>query len=1158
MKTKTKKIMLGLSLALLGCFTTKAQSGLDGIIVEKYYQTNTADGTNASNNGAASNLNSGSVTYRVFVDMAAGWKFVQAFGNGTHPWVITTSTNFYNDPNSAAVVGAQVTSTNNIRQNTRMIDSYITTGYAANGKHGILKTEDTDGSIGITTSGVLTNTLGGIYGVAINSNVAVACGCTPEDGLTVGSTTNAPTSLGLSPMADVFDQSPGNTFSITNGAMAVLGGVDGTGTSNAVLIGQFTTDGVLGFQLNIQLQNTLTLVSEVWVANNPQSGEFMHAGLTLAPNQPPTVSLTGPSNIITGNVATFSATAADADGTVTSVQFKVDGVNLGSAITGTTGASTTYTANWTSVAGTHTVVAVVTDDDLAVTTSTNFIIVAATNQSPVVTVSAPSGVISGQLATFTATANDLDGTVSSVTFSVDNVAIGTTTVGGPSYTMTWTAAFGSHNVKASAQDNLGAIGVSSPVAFNVVNNVPPTVSIVTPVNNAIFTGTTSAITISATAADSDGTVTSVEFFANNVSIGIVTSPYTVTWTPTAFGPVSLKAVALDNAAGTGTSALVTINIANPNALPYSIGEVKQQCNQGTFCLPISAASTYTVDDVIGYDIVLHYNPAKVTPTGTISVNSNIINPNFVTVVNSFGGGTMNISAYFNNTAPGNAEFNGTGEIFCVGFVKTSMTSVDTAVYSISSLDESYFIGVTPKLTSNGRYVTYRDTTFSAKLKFAGTTMPLAYNSANPNDYLITNIYGSNASCVTNTANAVQPDLNGAFVYNILNGSSINIKRDILAGTSVQLAINGNDVFIGRQILLNSTTLTPSVYQMIALDVNFDGSVSSGDISQINLRSTLAIPEFKQAWNYNAAGTNTLGQPSKDWTFVDSVRLQTNNAYAISATYPLNDNVGFSKFKVPATPFCLPVPQTSLGSCPTINDEVYRGVMIGDADGNFAALSGTLQLRPSDDGDKVVIDLTKSLVHGNSVEVPVSFVSSSPVVAVDFALQFDQSNMIYNSMVNFASNTDASAYLNPSDKTLRFTATNVDLSEFNQNQPVASIRFELSENEIKAEQFNGLFGILNGGAVPIQVVGKTVGLKSLSGDNSVSVYPNPSSGILNITSISDANVEVFDVTGKQSLVQSLVNANKTQQINVSTLTNGVYMVKISSDSFVTIKKVVISK
>jgi hypothetical protein len=1157
MKTKMKKIMLGLSVALLGNFASQAQ-GLQGIIVEKYYQTNAADAANALAEGATTTLTPGSVVYRVYVDMAPNYKYNLAFGNSNHDWKINTTTNFFNDPGNGVAVGPQATSIANTKKNTVLIDSWLAVGGAASGKVGVLKIEDTDGSIG-NSQGVLANNPGGVFGVAINSIVVGA-----QDGLATGTLNthyvSALTALGTGTQTDIFDQTPGGTFLVNGGSIAALGGVVGTTTSNCVLIGQFTTDGIFGFEFNIQIQNTITNATEVYVANNPQVGETVFAGLTLAPNLPPTVGLAGPTNVITGNVVTFSATAADADGTVTAVQFKVDGVNLGTAITGTTGASSVYTRTWTSTVGSHTITAIATDDDLDFTTSNSLIIVAANNQAPIVTVAAPAGVLTGQVATFTATANDLDGTIASVTFSVDNVAIGTLTTSGTpvSPTLTWTATFGAHNVRASAIDNLGLVGTSAQVAFNIVNNNPPTVAIVSPINNANVTGTTAVVTISATAADSDGTVTAVTFYANNVSIGSVSSaPYTLTWTPSAFGVNVIKAVATDNAAGSTTSTPINVNVANPNALPYEIGAVSQQCNQGTFSLPISAASTYTVANVIGYDIVLLYNAAKVTPTGSITINSGRINPAFVDVVNSFASGTMNISASLNGSAPSNASFNGSGEIFLVNFVKNSMTEVDTAVYSIPSLDESYFISVAPQLVSNGRYTTFRDTTFNARLKFAGTNTVIAYDPSLPNNNLITNIFGSSAACVTNTSVAVQPNTFGDFVYNVLNGSSINISRDILSGTSVQLAVNGNDAFIGRQVVLNTASLTPSVYQIIALDVNLDGLVSSGDISQINLRSNLAIPEYIQAWNYNAAGTNTLGQPSKDWTFVDSITIQTNPAYQISTTYPLNNLVGYSKFKVPSTPFCLPVSQTSLGTCPTISDAVFRGIMLGDADLNWNSIASPKQFRPN--GDKVIFDLTKSIVNGNTVEVPVLFQSSSPVVALNFAMKFDESNLSYNSMVNFKSNTDASAYLNPNDKTLRFTSYNTDLAAFSADQSVASIRFETKNGEVDASQFSSLLGLLNGESVEVEVKGnKTVGINSLSGDNSVSIYPNPTNGILNVTSISDATIQLFDVTGKEILLETTVNASKTVQVNVSDFSNGVYFVKIYNNDFVSIKKFVLNK
>jgi hypothetical protein len=252
----------------------KAQNGtgIDAIIVEKYYVANTADENNSINQSATVPLISGqSVTYRVYVDMAAGYKFSLLKGNSNHPLIIKTTTDFYNDPNNGLVIGAQATSTVNVRKNTVMIDSWLTTGGVAAGKIGVIETEDTDGSIG-NAQGILANNPGGIFGDPLN-------GTNAKDGFLPG-TTVSPTTLGFGTASDIFDQTAGGTFSVTNGAMSALGGMLGYGPNNIVLIGQFTTDGVFSFELNIQLIKPGGTVADEYVANNAQTNETVVTGLT--------------------------------------------------------------------------------------------------------------------------------------------------------------------------------------------------------------------------------------------------------------------------------------------------------------------------------------------------------------------------------------------------------------------------------------------------------------------------------------------------------------------------------------------------------------------------------------------------------------------------------------------------------------------------------------------------------------------------------------------------------------------------------------------------------------------------------------------------------------------------------------------------------------
>jgi hypothetical protein len=71
---------------------------------------------------------------------------------------------------------------------------------------------------------------------------------------------------------------------------------------------------------------------------------------------------------------------------------------------------------------------------------------------------------------------------------------------------------------------------------------------------------------------------------------------------------------------------------------------------------------------------------------------------------------------------------------------------------------------------------------------------------------------------------------------------------------------------------------------------------------------------------------------------------------------------------------------------------------------------------------------------------------------------------------------------------------------------------------------------------------------------ISFYPNPTNGILNIhsNSIID-NIEVFDILGKKCFAKE--SANNTIKVDLSALQPGVYFVKVSSENSVETKKLI---
>jgi hypothetical protein len=80
-------------------------------------------------------------------------------------------------------------------------------------------------------------------------------------------------------------------------------------------------------------------------------------------------------------------------------------------------------------------------------------------------------------------------------------------------------------------------------------------------------------------------------------------------------------------------------------------------------------------------------------------------------------------------------------------------------------------------------------------------------------------------------------------------------------------------------------------------------------------------------------------------------------------------------------------------------------------------------------------------------------------------------------------------------------------------------------------------------------------KNLIPDIAFEIYPNPSNGLVTITSsMNIASVQIFDFTGKQVL-SDLIGAGKNN-LDVSNLNSGVYFVKISMENYSQNKKIVV--
>ena len=165
-----------------------------------------------------------------------------------------------------------------------------------------------------------------------------------------------------------------------------------------------------------------------------------------------------------------------------------------------------------------------------------------------------------------ATASDPDDGVAQVEFYANGALLGIARMA--PYGHPWFGVGpGTYSLTAVARDRRGAVAKSAARSITVragsTSNTPPTVSLTSPAAGSTYMAPAS-VTVAANAADANGTIARVDFYAGSILIGSDgTSPYSVTWNNAPGGTFSLTAVAHDNAAAKTSSVARTITINKP-------------------------------------------------------------------------------------------------------------------------------------------------------------------------------------------------------------------------------------------------------------------------------------------------------------------------------------------------------------------------------------------------------------------------------------------------------------------------------------------------------------------------------------------------------------------------------------------------------------------
>ncbi len=280
------------------------------------------------------------------------------------------------------------------------------------------------------------------------------------------------------------------------------------------------------------------------------------ATLTIGTTPAPSVSL--------------AAAAYDSDGTITQVQFLVDGVALGADT------AFPYQFDFTPTApGVYALTAAATDNVGNVTHSSPVQLTVEVAFAPTVSITSPAA---GEMLPSNVTRSlaaavmpSAGRAVLSVTFYANGILVGTDT--SFPFAVDWTPTTpGPYSLTAVAMDNLAVPGTSTSVAVTVGAGSLPTVAITSPPPGATLPANVPHLLTATASAFLPASVVAVRFRADDVLIGTDTvAPYGVLWTPTSGGMRQLTVEVIDSFGWTSISSPIVVNVVLPPAVVTSSG-----------------------------------------------------------------------------------------------------------------------------------------------------------------------------------------------------------------------------------------------------------------------------------------------------------------------------------------------------------------------------------------------------------------------------------------------------------------------------------------------------------------------------------------------------------------------------------------------------------
>ncbi len=440
-------------------------------------------------------------------------------------------------------------------------------------------------------------------------------------------------------------------------------------------------------------------------------------------------------------------------------------------------------------------------------------------------------------------------------------------------------------------------------------NSPPAVSLTAPVPNALLDAP-AAVTLSADATDSDGTIAGVDFYADATLVGTATAaPYTFTWSGAAAGTYQVYAEARDNKGAKARSDARSFTIQAVNAAP-SVSLTAPKAD-ATFQKPATVTMTADASDSDGTIAAVDFY------VGATLVGSDTTAPfSFVWMNGSRGMHQISVVARDNKGATTRSD---------VRTIAIASANVPPVV-SLTSPAANTSVGVATAVTlaasasDNGGSIEAVEFYVGATLVGVDTTEPYA-------------VTWSGAAAGTYQVSAIARDNSGAITQSA--ATALTVQGSNLPPTVALTTPVSGASFAG-----------PASVTMMAAATDADGSIAGVDFygDGALLGSSSASP-YSFTWNAVPAGVHTLWAVARD------------NGGAVKTSAPVSITLTMPQAPQPATAKVVFAPSDDETLVTTYRVDVHAA---GVPPGAAAPLVSRDLGKPAPVGGEITVDITTSV------------------------------------------------------------------------------------------------------------------------------------------------------------------------------------------------------